>query len=147
MTLEEIKQTIEQAVPNSTAHVLDPMNDGQHLQALVISSSFENTMLIKQHKMVMSPLKEAFKQSVHALGLKTFTPAKWEEQKINFVLTESAGKFLAEKGYDPVYGARPLKRAIQQYIENPLAMEIIKGNISEGGTIKAEVRDENIIFT
>lgn len=84
MTLDEIKKIIEGSVPNSTAHVLDPMNDGQHLQAFVISQDFENLMLIKQHQMVMKPLKQAFEQSVHALGLKTFTPQKWEEQKINF---------------------------------------------------------------
>ncbi len=81
MTLEEIKNTIEQAVPESTAIVLDPMNDGQHLQAFVISSTFEGMMLIKQHQMIMKPLKDAFAESVHALGLKTFTPEKWEQAK------------------------------------------------------------------
>ena len=81
MTLEEIKRTIEEAVPDSTAYVLDPMNDGEHLHAFVVSSAFKDLMLIKQHQMVMRPLKEAFQQSVHALGLKTFTPEKWEEVK------------------------------------------------------------------
>ncbi len=84
MTLDEIKAIIEQAVPNSTAHVLDPMNDGQHLQAIVISPDFDGMMLVKQHKMVMQPLKEAFAESVHALGLKTFTPEKWENEKSQF---------------------------------------------------------------
>jgi len=41
-------------------------------------------MLIKQHQMVMKPLKQAFAESVHALGLKTFTPDKWEQEKNNF---------------------------------------------------------------
>lgn len=81
MTLDDIKQTIEAAVPDSTAYVLDPMNDGQHLQAFVISSTFNEMILVKQHQMVMKPLKEAFAQSVHALGLKTFTPEKWEKEK------------------------------------------------------------------
>ena len=84
MTLDEIKNTIEGAVPDSTAYVLDPMNDGQHLQAFVISPAFEGLMLIKQHKMVMTPLKEAFAQSVHALGLKTFTPNKWDDVKTQY---------------------------------------------------------------
>ena len=84
MTLEEIKQTIENAVPQSTAYIMDPMNDGQHLQAIVVSSQFEGMLLIKQHQMVMRPLKEAFAQSVHALGLKTFTPAKWNEVKSQY---------------------------------------------------------------
>ncbi len=79
MTLTDIKKTIEVSVPNSTAHVFDPNNDGQHLQAIVVSSAFENMPLVKQHQMVMKPLKQAFAGSVHALGLKTMTPIQWEE--------------------------------------------------------------------
>ena len=81
MTLDEIKRKIESSVPNATAYVLDPNNDGEHLQAIVISPTFEGMMLVKQHQMVMQPLKEAFATSVHALGLKTFTPKKWEETR------------------------------------------------------------------
>jgi acid stress-induced BolA-like protein IbaG/YrbA len=81
MHVNEIKQLIETSVPDATAYVLDPMNDGQHLQAFVISPAFEGLMLIKQHQMVMGPLSQAFATSVHALGLKTFTPEKWEEVK------------------------------------------------------------------
>jgi len=81
MILREIKKIIEDAITDATAHVLDPMNDGQHLQAIVISPSFDGLPLIKQHQMVMKPLKDAFEESVHALGLKTFTPEKWEEVK------------------------------------------------------------------
>lgn len=84
MTLEEIKTTIEAAVPEATAHIIDPMNDGQHLQAFVISKTFEGLALVKQHQMVMKPLKEAFAQSVHALGLKTLTPTQWEAQKFQY---------------------------------------------------------------
>ena len=84
MKLEDIKKIIEENVPNSEAIVLDPMNDGEHLQAFVISSTFEDMMLVKQHKMVMQPLKEAFASSVHALGLKTFTPEKWESEKSKY---------------------------------------------------------------
>jgi ATP-dependent Clp protease ATP-binding subunit ClpB len=63
------------------------------------------------------------------------------ERKINLHLSESARRLLVDKGFDPIYGARPLKRAIQQYIENPLAMEILKGAIGDGTTL--EVREEN----
>ena len=84
MTLEEIKKTIEAAIPNSTAYIFDPMNDGQHLQAIVVSPVFEGIMLVKQHQMVMKPLKEAFHSAVHAMGLKTFTPQKWNEVKGQF---------------------------------------------------------------
>ena len=81
MHITDIKKTIEQAVPNAIVHVLDPMNDGQHLEAIVISPAFEGMMLIKQHQMVMQALTKAFATSVHALGLKTFTPQKWEIEK------------------------------------------------------------------
>ena len=84
MTTEEIKKTISAAVPEATVYVIDPMNDGQHLQSIVISPVFEGMMLIKQHQMVMRPLKEALAQSVHALGLKTFTPQKWNEVKTQY---------------------------------------------------------------
>jgi ATP-dependent Clp protease ATP-binding subunit ClpB len=53
---------------------------------------------------------------------------------------------LIEQGYDPVYGARPLKRAIQQHIENPLAMEILKGTLWKGSRIQADVQGDRMIF-
>ncbi len=86
MTLEDIKNLIETSIPQSTVYVLDPMNDGQHLQSIVISPAFEGMMLIKQHQMVMKPLKEALATSVHAMGLKTFTPSQWEQVKNQFQL-------------------------------------------------------------
>ena len=53
------------------------------------------------------------------------------DRNIELVLSDDAKNLLAEKGYDPVYGARPLKRTIQQYIENPLSMAILKGDVPE----------------
>ena len=70
-----------------------------------------------------------------------------EEKNIKLELSDSAIKLLSEKGYDPVYGARPLKRAIQKYIENPLAVEILKGKFAENTIIKADAEDDNIIFS
>jgi stress-induced morphogen len=57
--------------------VQDPMNDGAHLEATVISDSFVGMSLIDQHRQVMQPLKEAFAGNLHALALKTYTPEKW----------------------------------------------------------------------
>ena len=53
-------------------------------------------------------------------------------------LTKKAKDFLSDKGYDPQYGARPLNRAIQKYLEDPVAEEILKGEIQEGDTIVAD---------
>ncbi len=83
MTTEQIKQRIETAIPGARAYVLDPMNDGEHLQAFVVSPAFERIPVFKQQQMVMTAIKDIF-QTVHALGLKTFTPAKWSEVKFQY---------------------------------------------------------------
>jgi ATP-dependent Clp protease ATP-binding subunit ClpB len=62
------------------------------------------------------------------------------------VLTDAARDRLAEAGFDPVYGARPLKRAIQQQVENPLAKEILEGKFKPGDTIEVEVREDSLEF-
>ncbi|MEE9214914.1 MAG: ATP-dependent chaperone ClpB [Thermodesulfobacteriota bacterium] len=69
-----------------------------------------------------------------------------QEKKIELELSDKAEGALADKGYDPVYGARPLKRTIQKYIQDPLATEILKGDFKEGDTIKVDV-DQNNEFT
>ena len=84
MTLDEIKNLIQIAIPDAEIHILDPMNDGQHLQAIVVSASFEKIPLIKQHQLVMTALKNALARDVHAMGLKTFTPDKWQTAKHQF---------------------------------------------------------------
>ena len=64
-----------------------------------------------------------------------------EPQNIKVELTKGAYDFLAEKAYDPLYGARPLKRVINNRIENPLARAIISGKVTEGGVMKFTEKD------
>ena len=72
--------------------------------------------------------------------------ARLAEMGMALVLSEDVRAFLAEKGFDPIYGARPLKRAIQKYIENPLSMEILRGKIPEGATFMADVQEGKVVF-
>lgn len=65
-----------------------------------------------------------------------------QERRIGLEFSEAAKKLLAEKGYDPVYGARPLKRTIQQEVQNPLALKILEGQFLEGDTILVDVNDK-----
>ena len=65
----------------------------------------------------------------------------------NVELTDKAKDFLAEKGYDHQFGARPLNRAIQKYLEDPVAEEILKGEIEEGGTIQADYEGKGDLLT
>jgi len=69
------------------------------------------------------------------------------DKNIELNLSDSARLFIAEKGYDPTYGARPLKRVIQHYLENPLSMEILKSNIQEGSRVSATLDGDQIVFT
>ncbi len=68
-------------------------------------------------------------------------------QGTDLVLLENVRDFLIEKGFDPIYGARPLKRAIQQYLEEPLSAEILKGKVIDAKVIKAGLKKDIIIFT
>ena len=68
-------------------------------------------------------------------------------RNLKLTLTEPARKLLAEEGYEPAYGARPLKRVIQQRIENPLASRILSGAFSDGQTIRVDVDATKHDFT
>ncbi len=69
-----------------------------------------------------------------------------EDRDIEFVMTSEALAMLAEAGFDPVYGARPLKRAIQNQVENPLAQEILGGRYGAGDTITVSIENGSIAF-
>ena len=69
-----------------------------------------------------------------------------QERNMDLTLDDAARDLLGEAGFDPVYGARPLKRAIQQQIENPLAQRILKGEFVPGDHIRAAARASQIVF-
>lgn len=69
-----------------------------------------------------------------------------ENSKISLELTENAREFLAGTGFDPVYGARPLKRAIQRYVQDPLSIKILEGSIGEGSRVTMDIQDGNPVF-
>ena len=69
-----------------------------------------------------------------------------ENQKITLELSDAAKAFVASHGYDPVYGARPLKRAIQKFILDPLSLEILEGKIGEGQRIEVDAKNESLTF-
>ena len=73
--------------------------------------------------------------------------ARLQERELNLTLSDEALDYLAACGYDPVYGARPLKRAIQQNIENPLAQEILSGKFAANDTIAVQMLQGKLVFT
>jgi ATP-dependent Clp protease ATP-binding subunit ClpB len=68
------------------------------------------------------------------------------ERKISLELTDPAKELLAREGFDPIYGARPLKRTIQKEIVQPLAMKLLQGTFHDGDTIVVEVADGKLAF-
>ena len=68
------------------------------------------------------------------------------DRRVTLVVTDVARKLLAQKGWDPVYGARPLKRAIQRLVQDPLAMMLLEGKFSEGDTIQVDAKDGMFVF-
>ena len=73
--------------------------------------------------------------------------ARVREKGVEIELTPEASAFLIEKGYEPVYGARPLRRAIERYLEDPIAEEVIRGKIKSGDRVKVGADKENLTFT
>lgn len=92
------------------------------------------------HALSQEQLREIVKFQVQRLE------ERLGEQKLSMRLSEAALDFLAEVGYDPVYGARPLRRAIQRYLETSIAKSILRGDYSEGDTIYVDVEDERLTF-
>ncbi len=70
-----------------------------------------------------------------------------QDRRVTLVVTDAARKLLAQRGWDPVYGARPLKRAIQRLVQDPLAMMLLEGKFGEGDTVKVDAKGGDIIFT
>lgn len=68
------------------------------------------------------------------------------ERHIGLELTDAARRYLADEGFDPVYGARPLKRVIQRELQDPLALALLRGEFREGDTVRVDVRDGTVVF-
>ena len=69
------------------------------------------------------------------------------QRDLHFELDESARDLLRDHGYDPAYGARPMRRAVEKHLEDPMAEEIIRGNLREGETVAISAKDDKLVFT
>jgi ATP-dependent Clp protease ATP-binding subunit ClpB len=73
--------------------------------------------------------------------------ARLAERRLGLELTDAAKEAVAEAGWDPAYGARPLKRALQRLVENPLALRLLEGEFADGDTIVVDAREGELLFT
>jgi ATP-dependent Clp protease ATP-binding subunit ClpC len=122
---EQMKATIQKALKKAfSPEFLNRLDD------VIVFNSLKRDDI---HKIIDISLSELFIR-VEDLGYKV-------------ELTEKAKDFISEKGYDPQYGARPLNRAIQKYLEDPVAEEILKGELKEGGTLVADYKGKGASLT
>jgi ATP-dependent Clp protease ATP-binding subunit ClpC len=94
---------------------------------------------------VFHPLNRQDLQQIVEIELRELKD-RLKEKKIELHMADEVVKFVIDKGYDPVFGARPLKRTVQRYIENVLAEDILSGKFNEGDTIQAVLRGETVAF-
>jgi len=69
------------------------------------------------------------------------------ERQMSLRLTDAAKEAIAREGFDPVYGARPLKRALQREVQNPLAVKLLEGELQEGDAVLVDYADGEFVFT
>jgi ATP-dependent Clp protease ATP-binding subunit ClpA len=120
----------------------DHSTDGMEAVKKVFSPEFRNRLDAIIH---FNPLgKQVITSIVDKFLIKL--EAKLEPKKVSLVVDNSARKWLAQKGYDPLMGARPMERVIQEYIKKPLANEILFGKLSNGGLVRIMEKDNHLIL-
>jgi ATP-dependent Clp protease ATP-binding subunit ClpC len=72
--------------------------------------------------------------------------ARVKAKEVHIELESTAKEFLIEKGYDPTYGARPMRRAVEKYLEDPFAEELLRGNVKAGDAVQVSGADGKLIF-
>jgi ATP-dependent Clp protease ATP-binding subunit ClpB len=158
---------IEKAHPDVFNILLQILDDGRLTDGQGRTVDFRNTVLIMTSNIrSVEALTEVFRPEFlnrideivefHALSREqlgkivelqlTRLRQRLAERGISLELTEEAKEAVAEAGWDPTYGARPLKRALQRMIENPLALRLLEGDFSEGDTVLVTVEDGELRF-
>jgi ATP-dependent Clp protease ATP-binding subunit ClpB len=121
--------------PEMKQKVMDALRD--HFRPEFLNRIDETVVF---HALTAEELKKIVTIQVHYLNKRLL------DRKMALNVTDAAAEWLARTGYDPIYGARPLKRLIQKDIENPLSLEILKGNFTDGDTIKVDLGDDTLKF-
>ncbi|MGB8167047.1 MAG: ATP-dependent chaperone ClpB [Chthoniobacteraceae bacterium] len=130
-------------------HILDLEDNPEQREARVLETlrgHFRPEFLNRiDETIIFDRLSEADLTKIVEIQLQRLV-TRLAAQKLTLILTDAAKVHLAREGYDPVYGARPLKRVIQRDLLDPLSMEILAGRFLEGQTITADAREGKIVF-
>ena len=113
----------------------------------VVTTAFRPEFINRLDEIVVfHPLVEAQIRAIATIQIEHLRK-RLQDRELGLEISEAALDRLCEAGFDPVYGARPLKRAIQQRLENPLAQEILAGRFPPGVTIEVDVENGEIAFS
>ena len=149
----DFKNTVIVMTSNLGSHKIQEMTDASESQALIkiavmaeVKASFRPEFVNRIDEIIVfHPLGEVEIALIAKIQLKALE-ARLAKLEIRLTVSDAALKAVAAAGFDPVYGARPLKRAIQQQIENPLAKEILAGKYVAGDTVKLGVTGGGVTF-
>lgn len=112
----------------------------------VVSGHFRPEFINRiDETIVFHPLDKTNIRHIVAIQLQRLRE-RLQARDLNLVMSDAAMDFLGEVGFDPIYGARPLKRAIAQYLENTLATRILQGQYLPGADIRVDVKDDTLVF-
>jgi len=159
---------IEKAHPEVFNTLLQLLDEGRLTDGHGRTVDFKNTVVIMEQRrdLVMAALRQQFRPEFlnrvdeivifHSLTrdhLKEIVDIQVRrlqellaDRGLDIELTDAAKELLAEEGYDPTYGARPLKRVIQRRIQDPLALKLLQGEFSEGELVRIDARDGRLVF-
>jgi ATP-dependent Clp protease ATP-binding subunit ClpB len=147
----DFKNTVLVMTSNLGSDLIQTMSGGSYDDMKdavmnVVSTAFRPEFINRiDDAVVFHPLEKDQIKGIARIQLEILQK-RVQEAQISLQFNEDALALLVEVGYDPVYGARPLKRAIQQYVENPLAEAILSGEYVAGDEIQASTADERIVF-
>jgi len=149
----DFRNTVIVMTSNLGSQMIQEMAGEEHYDAMkaavmeVVGSHFRPEFINRiDDVVVFHPLGREQIRAIAGLQI-SILQARLQERDIGLQLSEAALDLIGAAGFDPVYGARPLKRAIQSQLENPLAQEILAGRFGPGDAVRVDVQDGQLVFT
>ena len=149
----DFRNTVIIMTSNLGSEYLVNLEDGQDVDDVrgevmgVVKSTFRPEFLNRVDEVILfHRLRRTDMGAIVAIQLKRLEKLL-ADRKITLDLDEAAIAWLAEKGYDPAYGARPLKRVIQKQLQDPLAERILSGEVFDNSTVKVTAGSDRLLFT
>jgi ATP-dependent Clp protease ATP-binding subunit ClpB len=149
----DFRNTVVVMTSNLGSHLIQemaPQNDYEAMKAAVmeiVGTHFRPEFINRvDESVVFHPLREEQIRGIAVIQLQGLQQ-RLAERELQLHISDAFMEKLVTAGFDPVYGARPLKRAIQRELENPLAQQLLAGDFAPGDVIRADVQDGKTVFS